>query len=1257
MNNNEPLTLPDALKLAIQHHQAGELQQAEYIYQQILQIDPTYSDALHFLGVIAGQVGNYPLALEQIQQSIAINNQIAMYHGNLGNTYKELGRMDEAIYSYQRALELDDAAADIYDNLGVALQKKGEFEEAIQCHQHAITLDPAHANAYYNLGIILADQYRLAEAVQCYEKAIQLNPNFTNAYNNLANCLRNQGYIAEAIAAYQQALALTPQDASIHSNLLYTLNASLTHDKAVTFQAHQQFNQQHCLALTPLTSAFKNSRDPYKKLKIGYISSDFHEHSVGYFIEAILANHNHQQFEIYCYYNQLHSDDVTQRLQNYVDHWVTCQNLDDNQFFDKIQQDQIDILVDLNGHTANNRLLVFARKSAPVQMAYLGYSNTTGLTSIDYRLSDNYADPEPQSDLFSSEKLIRLPNSYYCYTPYPKIPEINPLPASGKNYITFGSFNHKSKLNKYTLYLWAQVLQAIPTAKFLIKNRSLADENTKKALIQQFNELGITENRLILKAHTKSVFDHLSIYHDIDIGLDTFPYNGATTTCEALWMGIPVVTLVGEKHVSRMGLSILSTAGLKKCLANTEQEFIQRCVQLAQNLTDLSTLRQNLRTQLQNSPLMQASIFTQQLESVYRQCWQTWCEQTNEQSTAQNTLTVEQAFQLAAQYYQQRAFEKSEEICQQILQLNSQHADSWHLLGILAGETQNYSLAIENIKNAIQANPNSPAYYSNLGNVYWLQSQLELAIQSYQQAIQLHPNYAHAYAGLGNIYKKNGQHQTAVEYYSKAIELEHNSPETWNNLSNAYRMLGQLDEAIVCCEKALAMHPNFADAHNNLGETYKEKGWMEKALDSYRQALALNPRDISIHTNILLGMHYVPGYKAQTIFAEHRQFNEQHAKPLAHLIQAHTNLSTPDKRLKIGYLSPDLRQNVVAYFLEPILRHHNHQQFEIYCYYTDTPVDEVTQRFQQFSDQWRSCAGLQDSELASMIRQDEIDILVNLTLPGQKEFVVAHKPAPIQVTYLGYSDTTGLDVMDYRIVDHYTDPVGMGEEVNTEALIRTDGSYYCYQPETDAPLVKNLPALDNNFITFGSFHNFFKLNFDLFKLWANVLHAVPNSKLLFKTKSLRDAKTRQYFLDLFAQLNIPEDRLIFIDFTATTREHLDVYNRVDIKLDSFPYNGATTTCEALWMGVPVVTLVGETHVARMGFSILSALGLTSLVANTQDEYVNSCVKLASNLIELQALRLSLREKMQHTSILDGISYTQALEAHYRQIWQKWCKNR
>ena len=1255
--NNEPLTLHDALKMAIQHHQAGELQQAESIYQQILQVDPHYSDALHLLGVVAGQMGNYSLALERIQQSIAINDKIAMYYGNLGNTYKELERMDEAIASYQQALALDDSAADIYDNLGVALQKNGQFEAAIQCHQRAIELDPNQSNAYYNLGILLAEQYQLTKAIQCYEKAIQLNPHFANAYNNLANCLRNQGKIEEAIAAYQQALNLMPQDASIHSNLLYTLNASLTHDKVTTFQAHQYFNQQHCLKLAPVTPTFTNTPEPDKKIKIGYVSSDFHEHSVSYFIEAILAHHNHQHFEIYCYYNQLNSDEVTQRLQTYVDYWIICKDLDDEQFFAKIQQDQIDILIDLNGHTANNRLLVFARKPAPIQIAYLGYSNTTGLTCLDYRLSDHQADPAPQSDAFSSEKLIRLPNSYYCYTPYPQTPDVNPLPALKKGYITFGAFNHKSKLNQYTLYLWAQILHTFPTAKLLVKNRSLVDETTKYQLILKFDELGIPESRLILMDHAKSVFEHLSIYHEVDIALDTFPYNGATTTCEALWMGIPVVSLVGEKHVSRMGLSILTAVGLTQCLAFTEQEFIQRCVYLTQNLEELSTLRQNLRGQMQNSPLMQAATFTQQLENIYRQCWQTWCEQSVVSPSTSNNLTVEQAFQLAVQHYQQRQLNKAEEMCHQLLQLNPQHADSWHLLGILAGEMQNYAQAVENIKKAIQANPHSPVYYSNLGNIYWLQSQLEQASQTYQQAIQLNPNHAHAYTGLGNIYKKTGAYQAAVDYYLKAIALEPNSPETWTNLSNAYRMLGQLDEAIHCCEKALAMNPNFADAHNNLGEAYKEKGWMEKALDSYRHALALNPQDISVHTNILLGMHYVVGYDAKTIFAEHRRFNEQHAKPLAYLIQPHTNVDDPDKRLKIGYLSPDLRQNVVACFLEPILRHHNRQQFEICCYYTDTPVDQVTQRFQHFSDQWRDCAGLQDNELAAMIRQDSIDILVNLTLPGQKEFVVAHKPAPIQVTYLGYSDTTGLDVMDYRIVDHYTDPMGIGEAVNAETLIRTEGSYYCYQPEIDAPPVKKLPALDNNFITFGSFHNFFKLNVDLFTLWAKVLEAVPNSKLLFKTKSLRDEKTRQHFLDQFGQLNIAEDRLIFVDFTATTKEHLDVYNRVDIKLDSFPYNGATTTCEALWMGVPVVTLVGETHVARMGLSILSALGLTHLIAHTPSEYIDICVKLASNLNDLQAFRLSLREKMQHSSVLDGASYTQMLETHYRQIWQKWCQMR
>ncbi|OQW92626.1 MAG: hypothetical protein BWK79_14285 [Beggiatoa sp. IS2] len=305
----------------------------------------------------------------------------------------------------------------------------------------------------------------------------------------------------------------------------------------------------------------------------------------------MLAHHDSEQFEVFGYYNNTKEDLTTKRLQRSVTHWVKCADLSDEALADKIRQDGIDILVDLTGHNNKNRLLVFARKPAPVQVSYLGYSNTTGLTTIDYRLTDNWVEPSGVADEFSSEKLVRLSNSYFCYRPAEESPEVNPLPALKNGYITFGSFNNYGKLSPAILAIWAKVLQTVPNSKLLLKSKSLYDALTRQALRKYFTDLGIESGRLIVADYTLTTESHLRMYHQVDIGLDSYPYNGATTTCEALWMGVPVVTLAGEKHISRMGTSILSTVKLSELIAHTPAEYVDICTKLANDTSLLQKVR------------------------------------------------------------------------------------------------------------------------------------------------------------------------------------------------------------------------------------------------------------------------------------------------------------------------------------------------------------------------------------------------------------------------------------------------------------------------------------------------------------------------------------------------------------------------------------------------------------------------------------------------------------------------------------------
>ncbi|MDM8563080.1 tetratricopeptide repeat protein, partial [Candidatus Marithioploca araucensis] len=530
----------------------------------------------------------------------------------------------EAGNHLQQAIALNPKFGLAYYNLGRVRQEQGQTDHALACWKRALEfLKPDDAKSYFKVGYMLKEQGKLTEAIAYYQEALTLEPDLNEAHAELGNTFKDKGLINEAIEHLRRLLEIKPT-ANAQTALLGTLNYSPDDDQAAIFSECKRFNEEYAIPLAASIKPHLNDRNPQRRLKIGYVSPDFRRHSVAKFIEPVLAHHDHEQYEIFCYYNHAKTDDVTQRLQEYADNWFNCVDMrSDEKLADRIRQDQIDILVDLAGHTKGDRLFVFAKKPAPIQVSYLGYPNTTGLTAIDYRITDAYRDPEETSEQFSSESLIRIPG-YYCYNPTENSPPVNECPCIQNGYITFTSFNNYAKMNPTVLALWAEVLNTIADSKLLIKTKTLSDEATKEALKEQFAQLGIAPERLILEGWD-SFTNYLKRYHQTDIGLDPYPYNGGTMTCEALWMGIPVVTLVGKTHASRMGLSILSTIGLTELIAYTPEEYVDICVKLANDTDYLQKLRAEIRERMQASPLMDGAGLTHQLEKEYRKMWEKWC--------------------------------------------------------------------------------------------------------------------------------------------------------------------------------------------------------------------------------------------------------------------------------------------------------------------------------------------------------------------------------------------------------------------------------------------------------------------------------------------------------------------------------------------------------------------------------------------------------------------------------------------------------
>ena len=537
----------------------------------------------------------------------------------------QAGRLQDAQSLYRQILSRQPDHPDALHLLGVIQFQQAQPNAAMELICRAIALDPGRPEFHCNLGVVLADVGRASDAIAAFQHALDLRPLYPEAHHNLGNSLRDMGLMDQAIAHYRQVLAIPPGDVESHHNLVYAMHF-IPGDPAAVFQEHLNWNRIHAQPLAGQIPRHSNDAAPDRRLKIGYVSPDFRQHSVGFFLLNLLANHDPAAVEVFCYSDAARPDAATARFQQAAHHWKPVVGVADAQLAQIIIQDQIDILVDLAGHTAGNRLLVFARKPAPIQVSYCGYPDTTGLATMDYRFTDAYADPPGTTEQFHSEQLVRLPRCFLCYAPPADGPEVGPVPAAAGGRITFGSFNSISKLSDATVAMWSAVLSAVPNSRLMIKSQGLAGAPARQQVLERFAARGIAADRLELHGRIASPAGHLELYHQIDIALDTYPYHGTTTSCEAMWMGVPVVTLAGKTHASRVGVSLLSNVGLEQLIAQTPEQYVQIAADLAKDLAALSVLRSALRSRLAASPLLDGSGLAREVEAAYRVMWKQWCE-------------------------------------------------------------------------------------------------------------------------------------------------------------------------------------------------------------------------------------------------------------------------------------------------------------------------------------------------------------------------------------------------------------------------------------------------------------------------------------------------------------------------------------------------------------------------------------------------------------------------------------------------------
>lgn len=661
----------------------GKRLEALSAYLDALALQPDYADAFCNLGDVLKSGGKLKKSIACYRRALSItpdlrSAQVKLKKGleelsqrseavapasdrvdaliGLGNTFRERGRIDAAIASYREALALAPDSSAAHTNLGSALLQQGRRQEALVCFRKAHALEPELAEAHYNLGIAsyqagdlpsaksalakylqsqpndrlalitlgeaCSRSNELDEAATCFQRVLARDSNAADAHNLLANVLRNQARHREAMEHYELAILNDSNPVVAFQNLLFCMMCTGSFSAADIHARHREFARRFEQPLLSLQSPSTNTAEPNRRLKIGYVSPNFCSNIVGHYIQPILQNHNRAGFEVHCYFTGSIRDVETERIVALADRWHDVHLLSDDETAALIRTHQIDLLVDLCGHGPGNRILALARKPAPVQVSYLDYSATTGLSSIDYRLTTEYCDPSGTAEQYYSEKLYRLKDTYWTYNPAAQLP-VSALPMKSNGYVSFGSFNMYYRITGGVLDLWSRLLSSVPGSRLVVVGVGWG--STQAALLERLNRAGIARDRVSMHSLV-SYQEYNELMGTVDLALAPFPYNGATTMMDCLWNGLPVVAKEGgETFCSRLGCSVLAQMGLSELIARDEDEYVRIGVELTSAVQKLADLRQSLRQRMERSPMRDFSGFTRGLELAYRSMWKEWC--------------------------------------------------------------------------------------------------------------------------------------------------------------------------------------------------------------------------------------------------------------------------------------------------------------------------------------------------------------------------------------------------------------------------------------------------------------------------------------------------------------------------------------------------------------------------------------------------------------------------------------------------------
>ncbi|PID73330.1 MAG: hypothetical protein CSB33_04150, partial [Desulfobacterales bacterium] len=1240
--------------------------------RKAIELKPDFAEAWNSLGMACKRAGSPKEAIAHFEKAVSLRPDMVEPLNNLGNVNAEIRDFAAAVDWFEKALAIRPDSAEVYNNLGAAHKEKGDLDKAQAAYEKALEIKPDFAEALSNLGSVFRERGDLDRTVDCFQKALKLKPSLQTVHNDLFFILRQlcRWEEADEVAAMLDRMSdglLAGGRRTVESpfsNLVRHADILRNGAVAASWARHIEASVS---GERPIFS-FEGRLKPRERLRIGYISNDFRNHAVSHLIVGLFACHDRSKVEIYCY---SHGPDdgsgYRRKIARDCDAFVDLHELNHAAAARRIYDDGVDILIDLMGFTKGHRLQVAALRPAPVQINFLGFPGTTGAGFFDYMITDSTVTPEGHMPHYR-EKLVFMP---HCYQVNDRNQPVSDrqwtraefgLPETG---FIFCSFNQSYKIEPVMFGVWMQILTAVPGSVLWLLKR---DDDTSARLREAAEAAGVSGDRLIF-ADRMVKHEHLARHKLADLALDTRVVNGHTTTSDALWAGVPLLTRIGTHFASRVAASILSTAGLPELITASEEEYARTAIRLAQNPEELARLREKVRASRTASPLFDTRRFARSLEGAFQVMW-------NARVTGKGArhIRLEERLPGGADTPQRVIPEPAPMVGAVPLRtpagwgapgaagLSSELRQALGK-GVQLQRQGKLNEAVAAYKAAAEIDPDHIMPWGNLGNIYQSLGKLDEAEAAYRRVLEIKPDSAEAYNNLGNVFEGKKDVKQAIANYRKAVELKPDFAQAYNNMGVVYRAANQMGEAMKAYEKAIEINPGLDKTYNSLIYLYQQFCLWDKVAETAPKMDELTAASLekgqkpgeSPFTNLTRTADPEINFRVARAWS---RAMEASAGNLLEPFDFSARKGRPEKIITVGYLSNDFRNHAVAHLISGMFSLHDRSRFRIHAY--SHGVNDKSKYRDQVAngcDLFADIRTLDREAAARKIFDDGVDILVDLMgyTKDNKLDVCALRPAPIQVEFLGFPGTTGAKFFDYVITDRTITPPAH-QEFYAEKPVWMP---HCYQVNDGRQTIaetkytrrdQNLPEEG---VVFCSFNQPYKIDALQFDMWMRILQRVPGSVLWLLLRSSAGGKRLQQ--EAKAR-GVDPARLIIADVKPKD-EHLARHALADLGLDTRIVNGHTTTSDALWAGVPVLTLLGRHFASRVAASILEAAGLPELVARTIEAYEETAVDLALHPEKLAAIRARLWENRRTYPLFDTARYARNLEKAYAEMWDSFTWDR